>query len=100
MNDFNFIILRYLVKKLAKTFEQVAKVVLEQRKSNAVIYDIAKTKVVFFSKVYCQWLNKQITIIWIKIGAKKIKFNKKATQWLRIWLDSQLTFTKHFNKKV
>lgn len=42
-----------------------------------VIYNIAKTKAVFFLKSYCQQLNNQIAIIQIKINLKKIKFNKK-----------------------
>lgn len=29
-----------------------------------------------------------------------ILFNKETTQWLGIWLDSQLNFTSHINKQV
>lgn len=36
----------------------------------------------------------------IKIGVENIKFNKKPTQWLNIWLDSYLNFSLHMNKKV
>ena len=31
---------------------------------------------------------------------KRIKFNKEATRWLRIWLDSQLKFTAYINKRL
>ena len=60
------------VKELAKTLGQVAKVVLEWGKSNAVTYDIAKTEAVLFSKAHRQRLNKQIAVVHIKIGTEKI----------------------------
>ena len=88
IDDLGFIASGYLVKKLVKTLGQVAKVILGQGKSNAVTYDIAKTKTVFFSKAHRQRLDKQIAMVHIKIGAIKIKFNKEATQELGIWLDS------------
>ena len=31
----------------------------------------------------------------IAIGSKKPNFNKEATRWLGIWLDSHLTLIKH-----
>lgn len=34
------------------------------------------------------------------MGSEQIKFNKKATQWLGVWLDSQLKFTSHINERV
>ena len=44
-------------------------------------------------------MNRQIAKVQIKIGPEKIKFNKEATRWLGIWLDSQLKFTAHVNDK-
>lgn len=100
VDDVGFIASGNLVKELAKTLGQVAKVVLKWGQSNAVTYDIAKTKAVLFSKSRCQRLNKQIAEVQIKIGAEKIKSNKEATRWLGIWLDSQLKFTAHVNEKI
>ena len=80
VDDLGFIASGYLVKRLAKTLGGVAKVVLEWEKCNAVTYDIAKKEAVLFSKSHRQR---------IKIGAENIQFNKKATRWLGIWLDSQ-----------
>lgn len=36
----------------------------------------------------------------IKVDIKNILFNKEATHWLGVWLDSQLKFTSHINKKI
>ena len=79
VDDLDFIAFRYSVKRLAKTFEEVAKVVLEWGKCNVVIYNIAKTEAMLFSQSHCHQLNKQIAEVNIKIGAENIQFNKKAT---------------------
>ena len=34
------------------------------------------------------------------MGGERIKFNKEATRWLGIWLDSQLKFTAHVNERL
>ena len=36
----------------------------------------------------------------IKVGSEKISFNKEATRWLGVWLDSELKFTSHINERV
>lgn len=67
---------------------------------NAVTYDIAKTEAILFSKLYWQRLNKQLQEAKIKVCKEKIPFNKEATQWLGLWLDSQLKFTSQINERV
>ena len=34
------------------------------------------------------------------MGDEKIPFNKEATRWLGVWLDSQLRLTSHINERV
>ena len=99
IDNLGFIASENSVEELAKTLGEVAKVVLEWGQCNAVTYDIAKTEAVFFSRLHCQRLNKEIVDVPIKIGAESIKFNKKTTRWLWIWLDSQLNFTSNMNEK-
>lgn len=74
-----FIASGHSVKELAKILGQVATVVLNSGKYNAVTYDLAKTEAVLFSKSHRQRLNKQIAEVNFKIGTEKIKFNKEAT---------------------
>lgn len=47
-----FITFRHLIKELAKIFGQIAAIILDWEKFNAVIYNVAKTKAVFFSKAH------------------------------------------------
>ncbi len=100
VDDLCFIATGFSVKELAKSLGQVAQVVLDWGKSNVVTYDIAKIEAVLFSKSHRQRINKQIAVVNIEIGTEKIKFNKEATRWLGIWLDSQLKFTAHINEKL
>ena len=100
VDDLGFITSGYLIKEITKALEKVAQTVIQWGKSSAVTYDIAKTEIPIFSKSHRQRLNKQIAKTDIRIGAESIKFNKKATRWLGIWLDSHLKFTAHVNQKI
>ena len=63
-------------------------------------YDTAKTELVLFSRARQRHLNQQLQETTMLIGGERIKFNKEATHWLGIWLDSQLKFTTHINKRL
>lgn len=88
------------MKEVVKTLEKVAKTVLEWGMLNPVTYNTSKTEAELFSKSHRQRLNKQLQEAKIKIGNEKIPFNKGATLWLGVWLDSQLKFTSHINERV
>ncbi len=98
IDDLGFIASGSSIKEVVKTLENVARVVLEWGRQNAVTYDVSKTEA--FSKSHRQRLNKQLREAKIKVGDKNISFNKEATQWLGVWLDSQLKFTSHINERV
>lgn len=53
-----------------------------------------------FSKSHWQRLSKQLREAKIKVDNKNILFNKQATRWLEVWLDIQLKFTSHVNKRI
>ena len=56
----------------------------------------AKRRLCFFRNL----INKQLREAKIKVGTDSISFNKEATRWLGVWLDSQLKFTSHINERV
>ena len=100
VDDLGFIALGSSVKEIIKTLENVAKAVLEWGRLNEVTYDISKMEAMLFSKSHRQRLNRQLREAKIKIRDEKVSFNKEATQWLGVWLDSQLKFTSHINERV
>ena len=85
---------------MRKALEKVAKTVIEWGIRNAVTYDTSKTEAVLFSKVRRQKLNKQLFDTKIKVGSERISFNKEATRWLGIWVDSQLKFSSHIHERI
>lgn len=53
MDDLSFIASRVLIKKMAKTLEKVGKIVLKWGEKNVMTYNMAKIKLVLFSRA-CQ----------------------------------------------
>jgi len=65
---------------------------MEWAAGNRVAFDHGKTEAVLF------WRKKRKgmeTSAKVKVGDKEIPFNKEATRWLGVWLDSQLTLKEH-----
>lgn len=100
IDDLRFIASGNSVKTVVKIFKNIAKAVLEWERQNVVTYNIFKMEAMLFSKSHHQQLTKQLQEAKIKVGNKKILFNKKTTQWLGVWLNSQLKFTFYINKRL
>ena len=100
VDDLGFIASGSSVKEIVGSLEKFAKEVIEWGKQNAVTYDISKTEAVLFSKSHRQRLSKQLREAKIEVRTEQISFNKEATRWLGVWLDSQLKFTSHINERV
>ena len=100
VDDLGFIVSGISIKEISQTLGIVASTILHWGSINAVTYDISKTEAVLFSKSHCQRLSRQLRKVDIKVGNKKIKFNKEATRWLGVWLDGQLKFSVHINKRI
>ncbi len=78
----------------------MASTVLHWGSTNAVTYDTSKIEAVLFFKSHRQQLSRQLREVDIKVGNKKIKFNKEAIRWLGVWLDGQLKFSAHINERI
>ncbi len=100
VDNLRFIASEISVKEVAKTLDKVSKLVLKWGTKNVVTYDTAKTKLVLFSRAWQRRRNQQLQEIIVVVRGEKIKFNKDATWWLRIWLNSQLIFAAHVNKRL
>ena len=88
------------VKEIVRALEKVAKEVIKWGRQNSVTYDTSKTEAVLFSKSDRQRLSKQLREAKIKVSNEIISFDKEATRWLGVWLDSQLKFTSHINERI
>jgi ribonuclease HI len=83
------------VGEVTTKLEAAAKAAATWAKDNHVEFDIAKTEAVLFTRRRNDRLPRLAQRI--KVGRHEVRYNKDATRWLGIWLDSQLTFAEHHN---
>ena len=57
--------------------------------SNGVTFDHGKTEAAIFHR------KRKAPTATVTVGANTVPFNKEATRWLGVWLDSQLTLKGH-----
>jgi len=78
-------------KEVAAKLSQAAAAAIEWAGQNGVAFDRGKTEAAMF------WQKKKGTVAAakVKVGDSEVPFNKDATRWLGVWLDSQLTLKEH-----
>jgi len=84
-------------QEVATKLSQAAAVAMEWTVGNGVAFDHGKTEAALF------WRKKRKeteTSAKMKMGDKEIPFNKEATRWLGVWLDSQLTLKEHHTTRL
>jgi ribonuclease HI len=79
-------------EEVADKLSLAAAAAIEWAGRNGVAFDHGKTEAAIF------WRKKRKgakTRVKVKVGDEEIPFNKEATRWLGVWLDSQLTLREH-----
>jgi len=78
-------------EEVAAKLSEAAVAAMELGKNNGVAFDQGKTEAAMF------WRKRKGTEAKAKVivGEKEVAFNKEATRWLGVWLDSQLTLKEH-----
>ena len=71
--------------KVAAKLSAAAKVAVEWVEGNGVAFDHDKTEAALFHR------EMTAPTATVTVGANTVPFNKEATRWLGVWLDSQLT---------
>ena len=72
-------------KVVAAKLTAAATASIEWVTGNGVAIDHGKTEATLFHR------KRSTPTATVKVGAKAVPFNKEATRWLEVWLDSQLT---------
>jgi len=65
-------------------------------KENACQFDIEKTEAILFTRKRNNMEPKMKAKI--RVGNHEVQYNKEATRWLEVWLDSMLTLNDHTKK--
>ena len=83
-------------KEVAAKLSQAAAAAIEWAGKNGVAFDRGKTEAAMF------WRKKKGTAAAskVKVGDSEVPFNKEATRWLGVWLDSQLTLKEHHASRL
>jgi len=76
-------------QEVAAKLPKAAEVACGWASRNGVTFDHKKSEAMLFSRK-----RKEPTGV-VKAGGREIQFNKEATRWLGIWLDSHLTLRDH-----
>jgi len=84
---------------IGESLEQAATAAQEWAVANAVTFDTEKTEAILFSR-----RRKRSTPATpprgILVDGRTVQFNKQATRWLGVWLDSQLTLKDHHDVRM
>jgi len=73
---------------VAAKLSEVAAAAIDWAERNGVAFDNGKTEAAFFWRGRKKGTEAKANV---KVGDNEVSFNKEATRWLRVWLDSQLT---------
>ena len=76
-------------EEVATKLSEAAAAATEWAARNAVAFDPGKTEAALFHR------KRSLPQTTVAVGDCDIPFNKEATRWLGIWLDSQLTLKEH-----
>jgi hypothetical protein len=70
---------------------EAAAYALEWAHNNAVTFDTEKTEAIWLSRKRKIWQTNHS----VQVGSAMVNFNKSATKWLGVWIDSALSFRQH-----
>jgi len=76
-------------KKVAAKLSKAATAATGWAARDGVAFHLGKTEVAIFLK------KRTTSKVTVEVGESKDPFNKEATRWLGVWLDSRLTLKEH-----
>jgi ribonuclease HI len=97
-DDIGIIAVGSSVRDITKILEAAGLEAIQWGLLNKIGFEVDKTEAVLFTRK--RKLAKQIKQAKIRLKNKSISFNKEATRWLGIWLDSGLSFKTHYQTRL
>jgi len=80
------------VEEVANKLSLVAAAAIEWAGKNGMAFDHGKTEAAIFWRKKIKGTRTEAKV---RVGDKEVSFNRAATRWLGVWLDSQLTLKEH-----
>ena len=93
-DDIDFLTSEKTIENIQKALTETEDLAVKWNLINNVTFNIKKIEVILFTKK--TKIRRNINKFNIKIEDYIVKFNKKVTRWLEIWLDTGLTLKEHY----
>lgn len=93
VNDMLWLVTGTSVKEVAKKLERSAGEAVKWGERNAISFESRKMEAILFSRNRRYWRDRREE--YIKVQGRTVPFNRKATRWLGVWIDSRLSWKEH-----
>ena len=97
-DDIGIIAIEGSIRETTRTLEQAGQEAINWGLQNSVSFEVDKTGAVLFTKK--RKLAKEAKQARIRLENQRIRYNKEATRWLGVWLDSGLSFKTHYQTRL
>src|SRR5215210_6804692 len=96
MDDLQWSVAGNSVEEVSRRLEKVAGDTIAEGANLGITFDVAKTEAIWFAPgPKGRRKAASVPARQLRIGAHRVPYNKAATRWLGIWLDSALTLQQH-----
>jgi hypothetical protein len=99
-DDLSMLVAASSVTQISEQLQHTGEAAIAWEQDNAVQFNREKTEAVLFTRQQGRLLYKQVERAWVQIEDCMVLFNKKATHWLGIWLDTGLLFKAHIQTRM
>jgi hypothetical protein len=88
------------VDRVCRQLQLAGEVAIAWGNANAVQFDPKKTEAALFTRKRGQALRDQVQRARLCVGGTQVSFNREATKWLGIFLDTGLTLKTHYQERL
>jgi ribonuclease HI len=88
------------VDQVCVQLQQAGEVAIQWGHTNGIKFDPKKTEAALFTRKTGRAFKEQVQRAKITIGGHQKEFNKEATKWLGVWLDTGLTLKTHYQTRL
>ena len=93
VDDVTLLVSATSVREVSSRLERGARLAIRWGERNAATFEIGKTEAILLSRNRRHWRDKARESV--HVGDHRIGYNRGATRWLGVWIDSRLNFREN-----
>lgn len=93
VDDITWIASGRSVREISEQLSRASRLAIRWGQTNAATFEIRKTEAILLSRSRRHWRDKINE--GVRVGDQTIPYNRRATRWLGIWIDSRLSFREN-----